>query len=118
MDNLINESYAANVPEDFPPIEEAPGIDTADTSGQMFRIGIPNFSWLLARTGEGALESYLNHPMNFDGKLSTAQIIRGLTGIAGTLDYALLDIALGCFEKVRENRAVVKVNNEEINTSF
>lgn len=97
MDNLINESYAADVPEDFPPIEETPG--TAETSGQMFRIGIPNFSWLLARTGEGALESYLNHPVNFDGKLSTARIIRGLTGIAGTLDYALIDIALGCFER-------------------
>ena len=35
---------------------------------------------------------------------STARILRGLTGIAGELDYALIDIGLGALEKIKEKR--------------
>lgn len=79
-------------PEDF---EDAPGV----------RVTMPDFSFLLAKTGAGAVEEYIDHPLNFDGAKSTARILRGLTGIAGQLDYALIDIGLGCFEKIKEKRS-------------
>lgn len=79
-------------PEDF---EDAPGV----------RFAMPDLSFLLAKTGAGAVEEYIEHPLNFDGEKSTARMLRGLTGIAGELDYALIDIGLGALEKIKEKRA-------------
>lgn len=76
-------------PEEF---EDAPGV----------RFTMPDFSFLLAKTGAGAIEEYIDHPLNFDGEKSTARILRGLTGIAGELDYAIIDIGLGVIEKIKE----------------
>lgn len=78
--------------EDF---EDAPGV----------RFNMPDLSFLLAKTGAGAVEEYIDHPLNFDNTKSTARILRGLTGIAGELDYAIIDIGLGCLEKIKEKRA-------------
>jgi len=46
------------------------------------------------------LTSYSGHPMNYDNSNSTARIIRGMEGIAGSLDKAVIDILVGIIEKV------------------
>jgi len=50
---------------------------------------------LLCKTGEGEVYDYLDHPLNIIENEHGARIIRGLTGIFGELDFALLDIAIG-----------------------
>lgn len=69
----------------------------------------PDFRILLSKTGEGSIENYLDHPLNIGRSRGKAQVIRGLSGIAGDLDYALIDIALGTIEIIREGRKNVAV---------
>lgn len=64
----------------------------------------PDLNILLSRTGEGAIEDYIDHPLNWDNEKSTARIIRGCTGICGELNRALIDIAFGIIEKIQEKK--------------
>lgn len=87
------EAAAEEVSAAAPEMEEAaPG----------FRFTTPDLSFLAAPTGEGPIDDYMEHPLNFDHKKSTARILRGCTGICGNLDYAIIDIALGVIEKIKE----------------
>ena len=70
------------------------------------RIPVPDFSFLLSPTGPGPIEEYTDHPLNYDRSSSTARILRGLTGIAGSLDYAIIDIGLGLIEKIQDKKKV------------
>ena len=74
------------------------------------RIAMPDLSFLAAPTGAGTIEEYVEHPLNFDRTKSTARILRGLTGICGELNYALIDIGLGVIEKIKE-----RGHNEQAN---
>lgn len=65
---------------------------------------LPDVSILFSKTGDGSIESYIDHPLNNKKSRGMAQILRGLTGIAGELDYAIIDIALGSFQYTREGR--------------
>ena len=66
-----------------------------------------DFSFLLKKTGAGAVESplYMDHPMNSRHSKGRARFLRGCTGIAGDLDLAIIDIALGGIEMFVERRA-------------
>lgn len=90
--------------------EAAASIETEVNDAPGVRLAMPDLSFLAAQTGEGAVEEYLEHPLNFDHTKSTARILRGCTGLCGQLDYALIDIALGIIEKLRG-----KENGEAIN---
>ncbi len=57
---------------------------------------------LTAETGSGSLDSYIDHPMNFNGSRSLARILRGLTGLIGNLNLAIIDIGLGVLEFSKE----------------
>lgn len=46
-------------------------------------------------TGEGSIEDYVDHPLNFKKNKGMAQVLRGLTGIIGNLKLAVIDIGLG-----------------------
>jgi len=46
------------------------------------------------------LQEYQEHPLNFDRNLSTGKILRGIEGLVGSLDLAILDIFSGVAEKV------------------
>jgi len=48
------------------------------------------------------ISEYINHPLNFDQSISTARIIKGLEGIVGNLDKAIVDVAIGIIQKVYE----------------
>lgn len=91
MDEAKEKAAAAALPEDI--------IDDFEPAA---RIAMPDLSFLAAPTGPGSVEEYIAHPLNFDGKKSTARILRGLTGLCGELNYALVDIGLGTIEKMKE----------------
>lgn len=48
------------------------------------------------------VESYKDHALNFTGKESIAKILRGMEGIAGNLNRAVILIALGLIELYQE----------------
>ena len=116
-----NEAENTDVYSDYPDNDPL-GSDEGRDSG--YRFSMPNFSFLAAPTGDGAVEAYIDHPLNFDGKKSTARILRGCTGICGTLNYGLIDIALGLVEKIQENKKAAaeapehKWTEKEINNAY
>lgn len=57
-----------------------------------------DFSFLKTPTGEGEIEDYLNHTLNFNKSVGLARIIRGLTGFMGNINLAVVDILLGVLE--------------------
>jgi len=60
---------------------------------------------LTCPTGEGELDDYRAHVLNWDGEPSTSRIVRGITGIFGSLNYALIDLGLGIIQKVGKKSA-------------
>lgn len=56
---------------------------------------------LTAQTGEGSVESYMEHPMNVLNNTAGARILRGLTGIFGNLDLAIIDIVVGVLDLLK-----------------
>lgn len=65
-----------------------------------FSFQIPNF--LKAPAISVPIEEYQNHTLNFDKKKSTGRIIRGLEGLLGALNYAIIDLIMGIVEKAKE----------------
>jgi len=59
---------------------------------------------LKSETGEGTIQSYNNHPLNMKNDNYVSQMIRGLTGMMGSLNFAILDIILGGFGFAKEKR--------------
>ncbi len=50
-------------------------------------------------TGPGPVSDYMEHPLNFARSSWLARVIRGLTGLAGDLNFAIMDVALGLLER-------------------
>ena len=57
-----------------------------------------NFGFLTVKTGPGSLESRINHPLNYNGSLAMARIIRGLEGFFNDLGLAIIDVIVGLLE--------------------
>lgn len=95
----------------MPDLTEAPAEDPQQTF-----YGVPHFDFgfLKAKTGDGAIEDYLQHPLNFDNSRGVAQILRGCTGIAGSLDLAILDIALGTIQVLKDKKEAAKITAANI----
>lgn len=78
------------------------------------------WSMLKSETGEGSIQSYSNHPLNLKSNDYVSQIIRGLTGMIGSLNFAIIDIFLGGFGLFKEKRdhvdyEVVNDSDEKVN---
>ncbi len=58
----------------------------------------------MTETGEGQIEDYKEHVLNFNKSTWLARILRGMTGLFGSLNYALLDIAVGIIEGINESK--------------
>lgn len=106
MKNYAGEKMAEKqIMEDFAEAAgAAPAPAPAPTAANNFiRI---DFSFLLKKTGSGAVSDplYMDHPMNSPHSKGRARFLRGCTGIAGDLDLAIIDIALGSFEMIVEKR--------------
>lgn len=57
--------------------------------------------------------SYQTHALNFDRSESTSKIIRGVEGIAGNLNKAIILIGIGLLEKFNENMSEGSEEPEE-----
>ena len=55
---------------------------------------------IAAESPNKQIPEYYTHPLNFDQSESTWRIIRGLEGIMGNLDRAIIDVVLGIVQKV------------------
>lgn len=63
-----------------------------------------DFSFLKAPTGPGGIEDYKTHVLNPSGSAGVAQVLRGVTGLAGDLNLAVLDILFGTFRILQERK--------------
>ncbi len=81
--------------------EVDPGVEAPRDSGIKV-----DFNFLLAKTGEGPVSDYVDHPLNDKKSEGVARILRGMTGIFGTLDYGIVDVALGTIKVVQEKKGV------------
>lgn len=89
--------------EDIKMDGETVGIDP--TSTDIPEVEKPKFKFdFLTETGEGSVEEYKDHILNFNKSKWLARILRGMTGIFGSLNYALLDIVIGIFEGLNERK--------------
>ena len=57
---------------------------------------------LTAETGPGPVSDYRDHPLNPGASVGCAHVLRGLTGIFGSLNLALADVAVGVVRWVSE----------------
>lgn len=103
MGNILESAYAdaaaAEAAED--PIMSDPNLDI--DARQLYGPAM-DFSWIRSKTGPGTIESYIDHPLNGTRSRGVAQILRGVTGLAGDLDLAIIDIGLGLVEVIKEKR--------------
>lgn len=98
IDDSINaeqlESETLPVAEALPTVESPRGLGL-------------DLSLLKAKTGEGRIEDYIEHPMNFMQSRGLAQALRGMTGMLGSLDLAIIDIVMGALNFSKERKANV-----------
>lgn len=103
------ELHGVEMPINNPNVDEFSGAIEEPTKPSF---GI-DLSFLTKETGDGEIEDYLTHPMNFKKSVGMAQIIRGITGLVGSsLKYALLDITMGLFRMQREKITIDTPVNE------
>lgn len=69
------------------------------------KINMPDLAFLKAKTGEGSIEEYIEHPLNVNKSKGLARVIRGFTGMFGALDLAVIDIVLGIMEYTKERKS-------------
>lgn len=99
--SITDEMMQDNIPQD--PVEQSiPEIPAREGMSV-------NLSILKAPTGEGAVEDYMDEPLNFDKTKSTARLLRGFTGLLGSLNLAIIDIIIGMLEKVKERKSNASV---------
>ena len=84
---------------EIPPVGE-PETEQDETQGRGFSLP----QWIMAETGDGPIESYIEHPLNFNQSRGFAQILRGLSGILGNLKLAVIDISLGVLQVLKERK--------------
>lgn len=73
-----------------------------EPKGSNFDFGI--MEKLRTPTGEGSIEDYLDHPLNFAKSRAIAQILRGATGFCGDLKLAIVDVTMGIFNLSKESK--------------
>jgi hypothetical protein len=54
-----------------------------------------DLSFIWAQTGSGSVDDYKEHTLNFNKSEGMARVVRGLTGMIGELNYAIVDILVG-----------------------
>jgi hypothetical protein len=57
---------------------------------------------LNAKPGPGSISDYKEHPLNFRKTDGLAQVVRGVTGLAGDLERAFIDVVFGLLREIWE----------------
>lgn len=94
MEKSLNEVVSKELGEN---IEEVQVVEEVNPRNSFFDI-------LKTPTGEGSIDDYIDKPLNFDNSKGLAQVLRGLTGLLGALDFALVDIVVGAFRWSEERK--------------
>lgn len=109
-----------NVKEMNHSIEAEIGGIPADPVPEVENVGVaapperPDWmKYLTAKTGPDDIEDYLGHPMNYNKSKPVAQIIRGLTGIFGAMDLAVIDIASGLMNFMKPKKVTADVGSTD-----
>jgi hypothetical protein len=101
------------VAEKMEEMEQEPAIEQPEGAApDPAPAGFDWWAWLRSPTGEGAIESYGDHPFNVTKNVAGARIVRGLTGLFGNLNFAAIDVFMGLVELWR-GRQVVKPAPED-----
>lgn len=86
----------AMMKEDAIPDELQPKMQEVEQeSPGGFRLDL---SWFKTETGEGEIDEYIDHPLNFNNSKGIAQALRGFAGFMGNgsqLRFAIIDILFG-----------------------
>jgi hypothetical protein len=107
LDDIANNTETVN-PNEMPTIEPIAVPEPPQQNSRMQEI---LNKIMTAETGEGAIGDYIDHPMNFLKSKGLARVLRGLTGIFGSLSLAIIDIAVGTLEFTKERKGAV-INND------
>jgi hypothetical protein len=99
IDEMVSMEVGGNVPHETFMEDDLTTPEDAPSRGGEFIKKI-----MTAPTGSGSIESYVNHPMNFNESKSVARILRGLTGMFDNLDYAIIDIIIGGLDLLKSRR--------------
>lgn len=93
--------------ENYIPSDEK--IEEENTINQGENVGSKNkiLDIILSQTGSGNIESYSNHPLNIKSDKNISQLLRGLTGILGCLNFALIDILLGSMGFIKDRNSTI-----------
>lgn len=87
------------------PITDLPTQEYPVEEEQVENVGSDFFRTIItAETGAGSISEYKEHPMNFTNSKAFAHVLRGLTGIFGSLNLAIIDIGVGAFQFLKEKR--------------
>lgn len=106
LDDIAQDGATETV-TDIPQVQEQP------TPIQNNRLQELLNKLLTAETGEGEVEEYLSHPMNFYKSKGLAQILRGVHGLGANLKLAIIDIGLGFLRFSKERKGV---NNNDVSS--
>lgn len=90
-----------------------PGTDSFEEPIVQQRRGL-DLSFLKAETGEGPIESYFDHPLNFNESKGMARILRGATGLFGSLNLAIIDIGIGLLDVMKRKPVIQEAPNQYI----
>lgn len=102
----MEKTIAEELNDKFVPVAETPEVEIP----QQASAGI-DLSMLKTPTGEGSVGDYLEHPMNFNNSKGMARVLRGLTGMFGSLDLAIVDIVIGALDLLKMNKKAVIKND-------
>jgi hypothetical protein len=109
----------ANETIDNIPGEEIPTLgETVEYTPEPSKIQVLLNKVLTAETGEGSIEDYIQHPMNFKNSKGLAQMLRGFTGIIGNLKLAIVDVVFGYLRFSQEKGEKVNEFNVPGGSSF
>lgn len=82
-------------------------LQELETDARGFKIDL-DFLWI--ETGEGSVDEYLEHPLNFKKSAGLAQVIRGISGVVGNaFNYWWVDVIMGGLKMGQEAKSVDKV---------
>lgn len=114
LNNIKNKrgKFTMSILEDINEMEPNETIEdtTSIIENSTSRIGM-DLKFLQAKTGEGTIEDYIDHPMNINKSKGLGQLIRGFTGLFGALDLAIIDIVVGLMHFAKERKEVKPIVN-------
>lgn len=67
-----------------------------------------DLSFLKAPTGSGSVSEYVDHALNFNNSMGMARVLRGVTGLMGDLNLAIVDIVVGALDVLKTSKGANK----------